>query len=293
MIYNDLHLPITSNHLFLLNQKSLFNCKQTLHKTSKSLYKTFTDTVFVGKKIIYLPSCQSTNDIAAEKIQQGNAMDGLLVITSQQTAGRGQRGNTWETQADQNLTFSLIFQPSFLLAHEQFQLNMAVSMGIHDFLLRFSLPDLTVKWPNDIYCQGKKMGGILIENFLKGSRISHSIIGIGLNINQQTFVHPNAVSLSQLMGKQFHLPQLMEEIATCLEKRYLSLRNSGASTLKQHYLNKLYWYQEEHTFQDLRDKDMPTQFQGQLLGIGPQGQLVVEKEQKLEYFNFQEIKFLA
>jgi len=257
------------------------------------LYKTFTDTVFVGKKIVYLPSCQSTNDIAAEKIQQGNGTDGLLIVTSQQTAGRGQRGNSWETQADQNLTFSLILRPSFLLAHEQFQLNMAISMGIHDFLSQFNLPDLCVKWPNDIYCKSKKMGGILIENFLKGNQISHSIIGIGLNINQQAFVHPNAVSLSQLTGANYQLPLLMEEIASCLEKRYLSLRQSGTAKLKQHYLSKLYWYQEERTFQDLRNKGVPIEFQGQLLGIGKQGQLIVEKDQKLEEFNFQEIKFLA
>lgn len=257
------------------------------------MYKTFKDTVFVGKKIIYLPSCQSTNDIAAEKVRLGEAMDGLLVVTSKQEKGRGQRGNTWEAAPDQNLTFSLVFQPSFLLAAEQFQLNMAVSMAIFDFLSDFNINNLQIKWPNDIYCQGKKMGGILIENFLKGNRIGHSIIGIGLNINQQTFVHPQAVSLTQLTGKTFQLPKLMELVASKLEARYLALRNQGADALKQSYLSHLYWYQEEHLFQDLRDNPpIPIYFKGQILGISPHGQLIVERAGKLDQFNFQEIKFL-
>lgn len=255
------------------------------------MYKTFKDTVFVGKKIIYLPSCQSTNDIATEKIQLGEAVDGLLIVTSQQTAGRGQRGNSWEALPDQNLTFSLILQPSFLLAHEQFQLNMAISLGICDFLSEFSLPELFIKWPNDIYCQGKKMGGILIENFLKGNRIGNSIIGIGLNINQQTFSHPQAISLAQLTQTTYTLPILLETLASKIEARYLSLRNRGANLLKQHYLTQLYWFQEEHTFQDMREAHKPL-FKGQILGINPQGQLVVEKAQKLAYFSFQEIKFI-
>lgn len=272
-------------------QKCAFNCKQTLHKTSKSLYKTFTDTVFVGKKIIYLPSCQSTNDIAAEKIQQGNAVDGMLIITSQQTAGRGQRGNTWETEPDQNLTFSLILQPSFLLAHEQFQLNMAVSMGILDFLTEYSISKLAIKWPNDIYCQDKKMGGILIENFLKGNRIAHSIVGIGLNINQESFELPKAISLSQLTEKRYQLPILLEVLASKIEARYLSLRNKGANHLKRDYLNQLYWYQEEHTFQDLQTETKEC-FKGQILGVNAHGQLVVERDQKLAAFSFQEIRFV-
>lgn len=218
-------------------------------------------------------------------------MDGLLIVTSQQEAGRGQRGNTWEAQPDQNLTFSLVLQPSFLLAHEQFQLNMAISMGIFDFLTTFSLQNLHIKWPNDIYCQNKKMGGILIENFLKGNRIGNSIIGIGLNINQKEFAYPTATSLQQLTNKNYKLPMLLELLAAKIEAQYISLRTQGPSRLKQYYLAHLYWYQEEHLFQDLRDEQMPL-FKGQILGINPYGQLVIQRNNTLDYFSFQEIKFI-
>ena len=258
------------------------------------MYKTFTDTVFVGKKIIYLPSCQSTNDIASDYIQQGKAQDGMIVVTSEQTAGRGQRGNTWEAEADQNLTFSVILQPHFLFANEQFQLNLAISLGIAEFIQELANQHVAIKWPNDIYCNDKKLGGILIENFLKSNRIGHSIIGIGLNINQKQFNHPKAISLAQLTNKQYELTTLLELIAVKLEKYYLILRNKGGNSLKQRYLNNLYWYQEEHLFEDLRQASgRYNQFKGQILGISNYGQLIVERQGKLEQFNFQEIKFLT
>eukprot|EP01137_Pigoraptor_chileana_P015025 Opistho-2@5140 len=108
----------------------------------------------------------------------------MVIITDNQTAGRGQRGNVWEASIGENLTFSLILKPNFLKASEQFQLNVAVSLGVLDCLSEYIDEDLKVKWSNDIYFQNQKMGGILIENTLQGYQIGYSVIGIGLNINQ-------------------------------------------------------------------------------------------------------------
>ncbi|MFT5914869.1 MAG: BirA family biotin operon repressor/biotin-[acetyl-CoA-carboxylase] ligase [Flammeovirgaceae bacterium] len=255
------------------------------------MFKSAKDTVFVGRNLKFLPSCQSTNKLAVNWVAEGKELDGTVIITSEQTSGRGQRGNSWQSEPNQNLTFSLILKPSFLLASEQFNLNMAISIGIWDFL-RKNLPiEPTVKWPNDLYCSDKKLGGILIENFIKNQRLENSVVGIGLNINQQLFDLPKATSLSILSGKQFELNSLLEDLLVCLERRYLELRSGKIERLKQKYLSILYRYQEKHQFADLRE-EFPIIFFGQILGIDKLGRLLVEKEGKIHSFGFKEIGFL-
>ena len=107
-------------------------------------------TLFLGKNTIYLPSCHSTNDTAAEIIQNAQAFDGTIVITSDQTSGRGQRGNTWETLPGQNITMSVILKPDFLNASQQFSLNIAISLGIYAFLSKYISEELKIKWPNGL-----------------------------------------------------------------------------------------------------------------------------------------------
>ena len=148
------------------------------------MYKIYPKTLFVGQNIIYLPTCQSTNNEALQFLADGTAYEGDMVVTDGQTQGRGQRGNQWIAQSGQNLTFSLVLQPTFLLASEQFWLNMAVSLAVYDSLSPFIPAGLRIKWPNDIYVNDRKMGGILIENALQGYNLAHSVVGIGLNINQ-------------------------------------------------------------------------------------------------------------
>ena len=147
------------------------------------LYKIYPKTLFCGQIRQYLPSCQSTNDEASALLVKDNAPEGLVVVTDNQMAGRGQRGNVWLAQPGQNLTFSLILKPSFLTATEQFWLNIAVSLGVYDALQPLIGVKLRVKWPNDMYAGSKKLGGMLIENTLHGYHIAASVVGIGLNIN--------------------------------------------------------------------------------------------------------------
>ncbi|WP_460956967.1 biotin--[acetyl-CoA-carboxylase] ligase [Spirosoma litoris] len=252
------------------------------------MYKIYPKTLFLGQIIQYLPSCQSTNDEAAALIAQTDPSEGMLVITDNQTAGRGQRGNQWEAKSGQNLTVSLILKPSFLAATEQFWLNIAISLGIYDALQPLIGDSLRIKWPNDIYVGDQKLGGILIENILHGYNIEWSIVGMGLNVNQTEFGYSTATSL-QLQAplpNSYDLPGLLSRLCETLEQRYLQLRTGQRDTLKINYLQILYRYQEEHTF----EADGYS-FRGTIIGIDTTGRLAISTAGQVRYFNFKEVSF--
>lgn len=251
------------------------------------MYNLQPKTLFLGKNLIYLPSCHSTNDVAAEKIQNGPIFDGTLVITSDQTAGRGQRGNNWETLPGQNITMSVVLKPDFLAATSQFSLNIAVSLGVYEFLNKYVAENLRIKWPNDMYIGNKKLVGILIENTISGSRLSNSIVGIGVNINQLSFSNPKITSLRlATQHDEFDLEKLVEELCVCLEKYYLQLKNGHAVQQKKQYLQHLYRFGETHIF-----SKNGTQFSGKIIDIADNGQLMLEVEGEIQYFGFKEVAF--
>lgn len=254
------------------------------------MYKIQPNTLFTGKTIKYLPVCHSTNDIAAEIIQsETNVFEGMVIITDNQTAGRGQRGNVWEASVGENLTFSLILKPSFLKASEQFKLNVAVSLGVLDCLSEYIDEDLKVKWSNDIYFQNHKMGGILIENTLQGYQIGHSVIGIGLNINQTHFPVINATSLKNVTKNplKYDLSEILSKLLESLEKNYLTIKNGDYEMLKSRYLSNLFRMNENHHF-----RKNGQLFLGKITGINESGQLGIETDGLVEYFGFKEVEFV-
>jgi BirA family biotin operon repressor/biotin-[acetyl-CoA-carboxylase] ligase len=250
------------------------------------LYKVKSKTLFIGKKLIYLPTCQSTNDEATDLLRLGKGLEGTVVITDYQTAGRGQRGNQWLAKAGENFTLSLILRPNFLSPSQQFYLNIAVSLGIYEFFESFLGERLKIKWPNDLYFGDQKLGGVLIENIIQGARIESSVIGMGLNINQIDFDHPRATSLRLLTAKEFALEDLLPDLLVFLEKNYLLLRNGHYGLLKTRYLHSLFRYQEHHLFYR---NDIP--FTGMIVGVTEVGRLAVQIENRLEYFDFKEISY--
>lgn len=249
-------------------------------------------TLFIGQKSLYLPSCQSTNDVAYETIRSNSLMDGYLIWTMNQTAGRGQRGNSWEAVQGQNLTFSLVLQPKFLQIQEQFMLSMAISLALYDFTAKH-LPShqVKIKWPNDLYVNEQKIAGILIENQIRGSQWTYAIVGIGFNINQATFVHPKATSLGLLAEREYELAEVLEEMLGFIEARYLQLRNQTGS-LKQSYHQHLYQKDSWHWFRHLKTA-VPYEFFGSIQGVNALGHLQVLKEDgQVEAFGFKEIGVL-
>jgi BirA family biotin operon repressor/biotin-[acetyl-CoA-carboxylase] ligase len=215
--------------------------------------------------------------------------EGTVIITDNQTAGRGQRGNSWEASSGENLTFSLILKPNFLKASHQFQLNVAVSMGVFDFLSEFIDENLKVKWSNDIYVEDKKMGGILIENSLQGYQIGHSIIGIGLNINQTEFGSLRATSLRRITQNplKYDLSEMLKKLIESVEKNYLKIKNNDYESLKIKYLANLYRFQEYHYFR--RNGQL---FLGQIVGIDETGKLGIEIDGNVSHFDFKEVEFV-
>ena len=206
-----------------------------LTKISTQLFKNIDQNAFIGRKLIYLPSCHSTNDEALSLIKDDKYEHGKLIITSDQTKGRGQRGNQWLTKPGQNLTFSIILDVTFLNTERIFDLNMVVSLGILKGLnstLNAQHSTLKVKWPNDIYFEEKKLGGILIENVFRGDGSVWSVAGIGININQEDFNYLNATSLRVIAGREFDLQAVLNGITNEIEKFFLMLKTDGSEKIK-------------------------------------------------------------
>lgn len=233
--------------------------------------------------IINLDKTHSTNQYLQELLQNGELEEGTCVRAGFQTAGRGQQGNFWESEEGKNLTFSIVLYPDFLSIIEQFIISQIVSLAIKEVLDHYS-EDISVKWPNDIYWQDKKIAGILIENSLIGNQIQHSIIGIGLNVNQETFLSdaPNPVSLKQMTNRGFDLDALLKELLNAIFKYYLKLIQGGAGGIRKQYLNCLYRKEGFHSYSDnngiFRAKIEDVQDNGRLCLLTETG------ERRLYYF---------
>lgn len=215
-------------------------------------------------------------------------LEGSIIITDKQTDGKGQRGNTWITEAGKNLTFSLFLKPSFLKIAEQFNMTMIISLAVRDIFEKFSNSEqVQIKWPNDIYIDERKCAGILIENSLKGNKIEEMIVGIGMNINQGVFHLNKVTSLFGETGVEFDLREVLEETLIAIEKYYLQLKNSGLYAIRSTYLSKLMWKDEWHTFESAGKT-----FTGKILGVDQIGRLILEKDKNQLAFDIKEISFL-
>jgi BirA family biotin operon repressor/biotin-[acetyl-CoA-carboxylase] ligase len=246
-------------------------------------------TLFTGQQLIWLPACASTNSEAQQLLRENRASEGCTVITDDQFAGRGQRGNQWLAAPGENLTLSIVLLPTFLEASQQFLLSQAVALAMRDWAEAFLQPadQLRVKWPNDLYFGTQKLGGVLIENSLNGSKIQSSIVGIGLNVNQRHFAVPTATSLGALTGRYFQCELLAARLLECLEKRYLQLRAGQLGELRRAYLAGLYRYQEWHEYEVAGRR-----VRGQIVGVEPDGRLAVEIAGEVQRFGLQEIKYV-
>jgi len=235
------------------------------------MYKILANTLFLGKDIHFLPDCHSTNDMALQALRQKEAGEGSIFITDHQTHGKGQRGNSWETKPGENLTFSLVLQPKFLDLSEQFLLNMAISNAIRRCLQEY-VPELLVKWPNDLVVPGfGKIGGILIENLVGSSGWDYAVVGIGININQNQFASPKATSLSLITGNTYPLEELFKLIIVHLEQAYIALKKGKNAVLTREYLQHLHLIEEWAVF-----KVGEQELEGKIIGLTDSGNLLLE-----------------
>ena len=200
-------------------------------------------TLFVGQRVIRLDQVDSTNNFAMGLLKGMPLEEGAVITTSKQTRGKGQRGNSWESQPGQNVTCSIVLKPTFLDPAKQFNLTRAVSLALTDVLSDL-VPsgDVKIKWPNDLFVNEGKIAGILIENVITGNQISYSVIGIGLNVNQLDFLSGGsmATSLQKVTGKSFEVDGILKMICAAVEVRYLQLRNNSAEKIEKEYFSRLF-----------------------------------------------------
>ena len=239
--------------------------------------------------VICLDETHSTNSYLSE-LCSTQAVDDLTTIVAEfQTAGRGQRGNTWESEAESNLLFSFVLHPTFLLAKQQFFISQVVALSIQEVLSNYA-DGFSIKWPNDIYWHNKKVAGILIENDLAGQTISRTIAGIGLNINQRQFVSdaPNPVSLYQIIGQDTDRFEVLSQILHQVNHYYQLLKNGDAQTIADRYMKALFRKSGYHLYRDANGT-----FSAQIIDIESNGRLLLKDDLGTErgYF-FKEVESL-
>ena len=218
--------------------------------------------------------------------------EGTVVRAIEQTAGKGQPGNHWESEPKKNITMSLLLRPEFLSIVDHFFISIAVSLGITDYLVDKKITDVCIKWPNDIYVGNKKICGILIENTIIGHTIDSSIVGIGLNINQEKFLSdaPNPISLTNITNKTYDLPTELNLLCNSLLRRYAMLANGNLEGLREEYIARLY------RFNQMADYKLPTAdtiFKAKIIDVAPEGRLIMESDNgKIMKFAFKEVEFV-
>lgn len=229
----------------------------------------------------------STNDEARNPAYR----EGDVIIAEQQTAGRGQRGHTWESAVGENLTFSLILEPRFLPVNEQFLLSEVLALGLVATLAEYGI-EARIKWTNDIYVGDKKIVGMLVENSLGGGCLARTIAGIGLNVNQKEFDPslPNPTSMSLIAGTVFDREQVLERLHRNIMSLYESLRRGEKEMLQSRYRSTMYRLGEKHPY-TLADG---TIFEGTIRGVRPSGELQIEhsSDGSLHEYLFKQVEFM-
>ena len=243
----------------------------------------------IGNLIIRLEVTDSTNNYANHQIRENVLPEGTVFLAYEQTAGRGQLKNVWESEPGQNLIFSIVLFPYFLEIRRQFMLSKVATLGIYKALNKY-VDSLKIKWPNDIYAGNQKLGGILIENSIMNGLLKSSVIGIGLNVNQSVFYSeaPNPVSLQQLTNQHYDCEMILFEILSGIDWYYNLLREGKEEAIDQEFISVLYRQNEKHIYR--ADEDI---FEGEIIGVNEIGQLLIRKNDgEILEFHFKEVEFL-
>ena len=253
------------------------------------------------KKRYHLPEVQSTNTYLLDLLAQGTTLpDTTVIYTLRQTAGRGQMGNSWESEMDKNILFSMLLCPTFLPIREQFLLSQICSLGIVealDELIRTqhlqNEVKLSIKWPNDIYAGDGKLCGILIENRLMGGTLQHSVLGVGINVNQEKWIGnaPNPISL-KLLGVETDPLTVLDLVTKHIVELYHALRDNKemANVIRERYMQRLYRKDGYYAYYDPAKDE---HFDAEIAGVDAQGPLMLRLPSgEVRSYWFKEVKFV-
>lgn len=217
--------------------------------------------------------------------------EGRVIRAINQTGGVGQQGNVWKSEADKNLTFSILLRPTFLSIPDRFMLTKAISLAMVDYL-RTVLPNsfVSIKWPNDIYVGKDKIGGMLIYNKFRGMSFNSSVVGIGFNVNQTLFSRdiPNPTSLKIITAKDYDLPTELTKICDSISVRYEELRNGNHAKLDKEYLENLLYLGQEREYY-YKEKPLVATIEG----VNKEGMLLLNtSDNKQIICDLKELKFI-
>lgn len=266
--------------------------KNAINKLVDSVSKVF--AAKSGSKeirIIHLDSVDSTNSyLMAYKPGDGEKI--TVVIADEQTAGRGQGSNHWESEPGKNLTFSILVHPSMVPLARQFLLSETGALAIYDVLGDIlGKDDVRMKWPNDIYWKDKKLSGTLIETRVGGSHVKDCVFGVGINVNQKKFLSdaPNPVSMYQILGHETDLNQLLTKLLESFKKYYSALENGEYAAISELYHAGLYHAHGFHKYLDVKENKI---FEAALVEVEDSGRLILrDKEGTISSYYFKEIVF--
>lgn len=256
---------------------------------------------------IHLDEVDSTNNyLRTFKADEEHRI--TLVTATNQTSGRGQRGNSWESEPGRNVVFSVLLHPRFVSPMEVFALSEAMALAVCQTVEEYldenenendddndgdgeneNENEVAVKWPNDIYVGEKKICGILIENKLRGSHIEDCIIGVGLNVNQRTFVSdaPNPVSLYNLTGREHCTDEVLQTVMRHFSALYQRLEDGQQASVHEQYMQHLFRRDGMHPYRDERGE-----FLASIAAVEPSGHLVLkDSEGELHRYAFKEVSF--
>ncbi len=255
-------------------------------------------TVIDQVELIRLKEVDSTNSYLRQHTTAEQAKEFVVAVAESQHAGRGQRGNSWESEAGKNLTFSIAIRPDFLQVNNQFVLSQAMALSVKDTLESY-VDNISIKWPNDIYWNDKKIAGILIENELMGKQIERSVIGVGINLNQKEFHSnaPNPVSLWQITGETVEPETFLYKILNRFVCYYNLIRKGETSELIERYDRALFRRNGFHRYinhkEAVSDLKQGETFEACIHHIESDGHLILQTRSGETYaFGFKEVEFL-
>lgn len=240
-------------------------------------------------EIIHIRETNSTNNYLKELLQTQNVDEGTVVWADFQSAGKGQRGNGWESEAGKNILFSIVLFPGFIKAGEQFILSQIVSLAVANCLQEYT-EGISIKWPNDIYWNEKKICGILLENTILEDNIGHSVAGIGININQENFRSeaPNPVSLKQITNRDYNLEEILKTVVDNINAYYQQIKIGKTDSLIKQYKESLFRKDGYHLY-----NDGISDFLARIQDVDSSGLLILKtKEGEERHFAFKEVKYI-
>ena len=237
--------------------------------------------------LIKVNAINSTNSFAREMFREKATMPLTCIVAKKQLEGRGQRGTTWNAEEGKNLTFSVLLPRLQLHPSRQFLLSATVATSLVSTLEKFELSRLKVKWPNDIMSANQKLAGILIENIISEGKVIASVIGIGLNVNQQNFEGlPQAGSMKTVTGKDFELEEVLQLLLKDLENSFGSISEENSEAILSAYENRLFRKDVPSTFK-LAEGQL---FTGMITGVSETGKLRVQTDDdRVQEFDLKEI----